>query len=633
MPPVLDTTGSISDTRLVNYTSCTLTSPTNFPLVPNSTVGESKVVLGDFNLPDISWSPTLGPTRYASMLAQLSVQGWSQIVRSPTHGLHTLDLIFSNEGHLATAAVGPCIPDGLIALHHSTGGKGCRDRSMNIETINPSLTNVSPPKPRFARNTPTHLRQTSNTQPALLSETVLAQEQQRPTLSASRTDSYDSANLTRTTNNMRACSLESFPAIPCLTTTIKKSMVVRALFDYDPYTDTGLPGRGLAFQHGDILYVVNANDQEWWQARRLMLLYQGTASSANPRSCDSLSATSTLTTRSPLGIIPSCQRIERRQRARLKRVNFFSKVTVIGSNHVATNPTAVLPPSRSVASTTATTVTTNNRFRADSETPPSPSPLTNGQNGESFPGHVSTLDRHGKHYDELGSIRSYETVIPLTIHMARPLLIFGPLKERVIDALLQDPKYATCVPHTTRPPRTGERDGVDYYFVKDRAQMEEDIKTDRFVEVGQFQDQYYATSVDSVRRTLQAGRVCVLDVSLPAIRRLELAGLHPISILLQPLSAMHLRAIQRRLTEEQAKRSVDMAQRLEADNWRLFSTIITYDSIETAVSGVKRFVQLNGGPVIWVPSSSATNSNDEPSIAGSQSSTLPRGLHGPVSPS
>ncbi|KAG5452965.1 Disks large 1 [Clonorchis sinensis] len=552
---------------------------------------------------------------------------------------------------------------------------------MNIETINPSLTNVSPPKPRFTRNTPTHLRQTSNTQPALLSETVLAQEQQRPTLSASRTDSYDSANLTRTTNNMRACSLESFPAIPCLTTTIKKSMVVRALFDYDPYTDTGLPGRGLAFQHGDILYVVNANDQEWWQARRLMLLYQGTASSANPRSCDSLSATSTLTTRSPLGIIPSCQRIERRQRARLKRVNFFSKVTVIGSNHVATNPTAVLPPSRSVASTTATTVTTNNRFRADSETPPSPSPLTNGQNGESFPGHVSTLDRHGKHStsndiekktrsssltpgwfkrfsnrhrpkgdafpplglpnpadaayedDELGSIRSYETVIPLTIHMARPLLIFGPLKERVIDALLQDPKYATCVPHTTRPPRTGERDGVDYYFVKDRAQMEEDIKTDRFVEVGQFQDQYYATSVDSVRRTLQAGRVCVLDVSLPAIRRLELAGLHPISILLQPLSAMHLRAIQRRLTEEQAKRSVDMAQRLEADNWRLFSTIITYDSIETAVSGVKRFVQLNGGPVIWVPSSSATNSNDEPSIAGSQSSTLPRGLHGPVSPS
>ncbi|KER33742.1 hypothetical protein T265_00428 [Opisthorchis viverrini] len=70
----------------------------------------SKFVLGDFNLPDISWSPTLGPSRYASLLAQLSVEGWSQTVRSPTRGQHTLDLIFSNEGHLATTAVGPCFP-------------------------------------------------------------------------------------------------------------------------------------------------------------------------------------------------------------------------------------------------------------------------------------------------------------------------------------------------------------------------------------------------------------------------------------------------------------------------------------------------------------------------------------------
>ncbi|GAA57499.1 hypothetical protein CLF_112811, partial [Clonorchis sinensis] len=42
--------------------------------------------------------------------ALLSVEGWSQILRSPTRGLHTLDLIFSSEGHLATAAVGPRFP-------------------------------------------------------------------------------------------------------------------------------------------------------------------------------------------------------------------------------------------------------------------------------------------------------------------------------------------------------------------------------------------------------------------------------------------------------------------------------------------------------------------------------------------
>jgi Variant SH3 domain len=42
------------------------------------------------------------------------------------------------------------------------------------------------------------------------------------------------------------------------------------LFDYDPTKDSGLPGRGLSFRHGDILHVTNASDDEWWQARKLM---------------------------------------------------------------------------------------------------------------------------------------------------------------------------------------------------------------------------------------------------------------------------------------------------------------------------------------------------------------------------
>ena len=44
----------------------------------------------------------------------------------------------------------------------------------------------------------------------------------------------------------------------------------RALFDYEPSKDSGLPGRGLSFQFGDILHVTNASDDEWWQARKLV---------------------------------------------------------------------------------------------------------------------------------------------------------------------------------------------------------------------------------------------------------------------------------------------------------------------------------------------------------------------------
>lgn len=50
----------------------------------------------------------------------------------------------------------------------------------------------------------------------------------------------------------------------------KKSFYVRALFDYDPSKDSGLPsGKGLTFHYGDILHITNASDDEWWQARRV----------------------------------------------------------------------------------------------------------------------------------------------------------------------------------------------------------------------------------------------------------------------------------------------------------------------------------------------------------------------------
>lgn len=43
------------------------------------------------------------------------------------------------------------------------------------------------------------------------------------------------------------------------------------MFDYDKSKDSGLPSQGLSFKYGDILHVINASDDEWWQARRVTL--------------------------------------------------------------------------------------------------------------------------------------------------------------------------------------------------------------------------------------------------------------------------------------------------------------------------------------------------------------------------
>lgn len=75
---------------------------------------------------------------------------------------------------------------------------------------------------------------------------------------------------------------------------------MRALFDYDPNRDDGLPSRGLPFKHGDVLHVTNASDDEWWQARRVL----GDGEEEG------------------MGIVPSKRRWERKMRARDRSVKF-----------------------------------------------------------------------------------------------------------------------------------------------------------------------------------------------------------------------------------------------------------------------------------------------------------------------
>jgi len=47
-------------------------------------------------------------------------------------------------------------------------------------------------------------------------------------------------------------------------------LLLRALFDYDPSRDAGLPGRGLDFRFGHILNVVGDDDADWWHAVRVV---------------------------------------------------------------------------------------------------------------------------------------------------------------------------------------------------------------------------------------------------------------------------------------------------------------------------------------------------------------------------
>ncbi|XP_051554914.1 discs large homolog 1-like protein isoform X9 [Myxocyprinus asiaticus] len=311
-----------------------------------------------------------------------------------------------------------------------------------------------------------------------------------------------------------------------LRTSQKRSLYVRVLFDYDKTKDSGLPSQGLNFKFGDILHVVNASDDEWWQARQVTP--QGEVEE--------------------MGVIPSKRRVEKKERARLKTVKFNSK-----SREKGDNPDDMLSKG------------------------------------------LSSQEEY---------VLSYEPVCQQEVNYSRPVIILGPMKDRVNDDLISEfpDKFGSCVPHTTRPKRDYEVDGRDYHFVVSREQMERDIQEHKFIEAGQYNSHLYGTSVQSVREVAEKGKHCILDVSGNAIKRLQVAKLYPIAIFIKPKSMENIMEMNKRLTEEQGRKTYDRAMKLEQEFMEHFTGIVQGDTLEEIYDQVKQIIEEQSGPYIWVQS-------------------------------
>ncbi|XP_042069513.1 discs large homolog 1-like protein isoform X10 [Maylandia zebra] len=347
-----------------------------------------------------------------------------------------------------------------------------------------------------------------------------------------------------------------------LRTSQKRSLYVRALFDYDKTRDSGLPSQGLNFKFGDILHVVNASDDEWWQARQLTA--QGEVEE--------------------VGVIPSKRRVEKKERARLKTVKFNAKSRDRGQS---------LNDKRK-----------KNLFSR--KFPFYKSKEASEQETSDVDQHVTSnaSDSESSYRGQEEYVLSYEPVVQQEVNYTRPVIILGPMKDRINDDLISEfpDKFGSCVPHTTRPKRDYEVDGRDYHFVISREQMEKDIQDHKFIEAGQYNNHLYGTSVQSVREVAEKGKHCILDVSGNAIKRLQLAQLHPIAIFIKPKSVENIMEMNKRLTEEQGKKTFDRANKLEQEFTEHFTAIVQGDTLEEIYDQVKQIIEEQSGPFIWVQS-------------------------------
>ncbi|XP_067943934.1 disks large homolog 4-like isoform X2 [Watersipora subatra] len=328
-----------------------------------------------------------------------------------------------------------------------------------------------------------------------------------------------------------------------LTTTQMRTLHVRALFDYDPTKDSGLPSIGLAFKYGDILHVTNASDDEWWQGR--VLIPAGNYDTS--------------------GIIPSKQRVERKERSRLKKVLFSGKKD--GQPGDEKRKKGIFSKKLSVKKNKDSS--SEELFEDRSEEP----------------------------------ILSYETVVEEDLNYTRPIIVLGHLKDKVNDDLISESpeRFGSCVPHTTRERRENEIDKRDYHFVASREEMENDISLHKFIEAGQYNGNLYGTSVSSVREVAESGKHCILDVSANAIKRLQVANLFPIAIFIRPKDVDQIREVNKRLTEAQVNQEYQKMLKMEADFSEYFTAVVEGDTIKDVYARCTEVIAEQSGPKIWVP--------------------------------
>ncbi|MCF6201222.1 MAG: guanylate kinase [Hydrogenimonas sp.] len=138
---------------------------------------------------------------------------------------------------------------------------------------------------------------------------------------------------------------------------------------------------------------------------------------------------------------------------------------------------------------------------------------------------------------------------------------------------------------TTRAPREGERDGVDYFFV-DQDSFEADIKAGEFLEYAQVHGNYYGTSLKPVREALEAGKLVIFDIDVQghAIARERMGDLITSVFVTTPSLSELKRRLESRGTddEEIIKKRIQNAL-VEIEYISAYDFLIVNDHFEKAV--------------------------------------------------
>lgn len=182
--------------------------------------------------------------------------------------------------------------------------------------------------------------------------------------------------------------------------------------------------------------------------------------------------------------------------------------------------------------------------------------------------------------------------------MPRPIVISGPSgsgKSTLLKKLLAEypDKFGFSVSNTTRSPRKGETNGVDYHFIT-VEEFQKMIEDGKFIEWAQFSGNYYGTSFKAVEEVDKQGRICILDIDMQGVKLVKKSTISATYLFLSPPSVETLRE---RLTGRGTETEESISKRIAAASAEMdyaatgaHDRIIVNDELEKAYQEFKQFI-------------------------------------------